>query len=207
MNKQQFLDQLRQKLASLPESEIQRSLTFYEEIISDRMEEGMTEEAAVAGLGDPEVIAEGIILDATPLPSLVREKVKQRKDRAKKGHSQLGPVLLTLLLVLGFPLWFPLIMVLLGLVLTLYILLWALAVTLFAVLLAVALSAVACVVGSIFLLPHGGLTFLLSLGVGLVLAGLVVLLWFPLSAAAKGLVRLTKALGRKISRGVKSLFR
>ena len=63
MNKEQFLLQLGEKLASLPYSEVRRSLDFYKEIIDDRIEDGMTEEEAVTSLESIDVIAERIILD------------------------------------------------------------------------------------------------------------------------------------------------
>ena len=56
MNKQEFLDRLRKGLSGLPQAEREERLLFYSEMIDDRMEEGLTEEEAVAALGSLEEI-------------------------------------------------------------------------------------------------------------------------------------------------------
>ena len=63
MTKQEFLDKLQAGLSGLTESDAQERLTFYSEMIDDRMEEGKSEAEAVAALGDVDVIAEQIIAD------------------------------------------------------------------------------------------------------------------------------------------------
>lgn len=47
MNKQEFLVKLRKGLSGLPKEDIEERLTFYSEMIDDRMEEGLSEEEAV----------------------------------------------------------------------------------------------------------------------------------------------------------------
>ena len=48
MNKQQFTDRLKRKLSDLPASEINDRVAFYSEMIDDKIEEGFSEEDAVA---------------------------------------------------------------------------------------------------------------------------------------------------------------
>ena len=60
MNKHEFLAALRRELTALPHDELTEQLNFYNEMIDDRMEEGMTEEEAVAAVGSVESIAAGI---------------------------------------------------------------------------------------------------------------------------------------------------
>ena len=48
MNKQEFLDALRERLSGLPSREVEDRLGFYGEIIDDRIEEGISEHDAVA---------------------------------------------------------------------------------------------------------------------------------------------------------------
>ena len=91
MQKTEFLDRLRAALADLPAEELEKTLGYYAEMIEDRMEDGMDEEAAVAAMGDPEAVAREILLDA-PLGTLVRAKIKPK--RALSGWG-------ILLLVLG----------------------------------------------------------------------------------------------------------
>lgn len=52
MQKTEFLDRLRTALADLPAEELEKTLGYYAEMIEDRMEDGMDEEAAVAAMGD-----------------------------------------------------------------------------------------------------------------------------------------------------------
>ena len=51
MNKQEFLSALRNTLSALPQKDIEERITFYGEMIDDRMEEGINEEDAVAEIG------------------------------------------------------------------------------------------------------------------------------------------------------------
>ena len=76
MNKYEFLGRLRERLAGLPPKDIDASLDYYAELIADRIEDGMSEEEAVAALGTiDEIVAQ--ILEDTPLPKLVKERCAQ----------------------------------------------------------------------------------------------------------------------------------
>ncbi len=60
MDKKSFLDQLRERLSFLPASELERTLAYYSEIISDRMDNGMSEQEAVAAVGSIDEIVESV---------------------------------------------------------------------------------------------------------------------------------------------------
>ena len=78
MNKQEFLAALQSGLRGLPRGDIQHWVEFYREMVEDRMEDGMSEEEAVAALGPVrDIVAQ--ILSETPLPRLVHEKVKPKR--------------------------------------------------------------------------------------------------------------------------------
>ena len=82
MNKQDFLAALEEGLAGLPRDEIDGRLAFYGEMIDDRVEDGLSEEEAVEGIGPvKDVVAQ--ITSEIPLTKLVRERV--RGKRALKG--------------------------------------------------------------------------------------------------------------------------
>lgn len=66
MNKLTFIQTLSDRLAAIPHGEAQRVLNFYSEAIDDRIEDGMSEEDAVAAVGDPDAIARDILGDAIP---------------------------------------------------------------------------------------------------------------------------------------------
>ena len=61
MNKAEFLDKLCQGLRFQADpDEIRRVVAFYDQAIDDRVEDGMTEEEAVAALGDLDEIIRGV---------------------------------------------------------------------------------------------------------------------------------------------------
>lgn len=104
MNKQWYLGEMREVLRGLPPEEVQRHLDFYAELIEDRMEEGMSEEAAIAGLEPPEEAARKI-LQEMPLPTLMKQRMETRK---KWGWKEI------LLVILLMPLWIPVLSALVG---------------------------------------------------------------------------------------------
>jgi len=65
MTKSEFLNRLSVKFAALDERERERFLSFYEEMIEDRMEDGISEAEAVGSEGDLDEIAREI-LQGTP---------------------------------------------------------------------------------------------------------------------------------------------
>ena len=193
MNKQEYLSRLEQTLSGLPAEELQERLAFYRESIEDRMEEGLSEEAAVEELGPVEEIAAQILAE-TPFPTLVREKIRSRRSL---------PVWEILLLVLGFPLWFPLLVTAFVLLLSLFIVLWSLILCLWAVELSLVVSALGALITGVLSLFRGEPSnALLMIGAGLTLAGLSVFLFFGCKAASGG----ATVLSRKIVLWLKSLF-
>ena len=78
MTKQQFMEQLRARLSGLPQCEVEERLTFYAEMIDDRMEEGLGEEEAVAQIGAIEEVASQITSNI-PLSKIAKEKIKGRR--------------------------------------------------------------------------------------------------------------------------------
>ena len=193
MTKQEFLDSLRRALAGLPQEDIDERLSFYDEMIDDRMEEGLTEEEAVAGLGTAEEIADQILAEI-PLTRLVRERV--RPKRALRAWE-------IVLLVLGFPVWFPVLISLAAVGFSVYVVLWSVIVSLYAADLALAVGAVGGIAMAARALVQGQPAQAAAfLGASLLCAGLAVLLFLGCVQATKGAVILTK----KIGKWIKSLF-
>ena len=188
MNKLDFILTLRGRLENLPQEDVEDRLRFYMEIIEDRMEEGLSEEAAVAELGTVEEIAAQIIADI-PLAKLVKERVKPKR-RLRAGE--------VLLLVLGFPIWLPLLISAAAVVLSLYISLWAVLISLWAVLVSVAACAVSGVlVGTVFGIVRGPMGIAV-IGAGLVCAGLTIVLFCGCKTATKGTLVMTKKMVLRI---------
>lgn len=193
MDKTQFLEELKRRLSGLPQSDLDERLLFYSEMIDDRVEDGLTEEEAVAGIASVDEIVEQIMAE-TPLSRLVKEKIQQR--RGLKAWE-------ILLLVLGSPVWLPLLIAAFAVCLSLYIVLWAVLSSLWAVDLSLAVSAVGGLFMAVFDLIRGNpARGAFMLGIALVCAGLAILLFFGCLELSRGLLRLTK----KILLGVKTMF-
>ena len=193
MNKQEFLTNLRNALSGLPQDDIEERIAFYSEMIDDRMEEGISEEEAVAGVGNINEIKTQIVADI-PLTKFVKEKVKPKRAL----HSWE-----VVLVVLGFPVWFPLLAAAGAIVLSLYIVVWALIISLWAI----EISFWACVLGGIaaaiiYFIKGNILPALMMLGAAFLTAGVSIFMFFGCVEASKGILKLTKKAGV----AVKSMF-
>ena len=189
MTKLEFLAALAGRLSLLSQEERQKSIDFYSEMIDDRLEEGMSEDEAVASLEPVEVIAREILCDQ-PLADLLRARTSV--SAGTKRHS----VLQTILLILGFPIWFPLLLTGVILVLCVYLVIWCLIISVYAVVAALGLSALTAVVtGFVFIASHPA-SCLLCIGAGAVLAGLCVFAFIGSRALSLWLIQWTVRLGR-----------
>ncbi len=183
MNKEQFLIELASALVGLPEDDIEKSLEFYSEMIDDRIEEGLTEEEAVAEVGSIDEIRAQIIKD-TPLPRLIKEKVKSKRS--------LSGLEITLLIV-GFPIWFPLLAAAASVIFSVYVTLWSVIIAFFAVDIAFFAVALAGILASLPVFITGNAAAgLLLIGAGLLCAGFGILWLFLCIGTTKGIVWLTK---------------
>ncbi|MBP5193119.1 MAG: DUF1700 domain-containing protein [Clostridia bacterium] len=193
MNKQTFIEELKKALSGIPDKEADECVAFYGEMIDDRVEEGVSEERAVAEVGPIDDIVSQTIADI-PLSKLV--KAKMPKKRALRAWE-------IVLIVLGFPLWFPLLVAAGAVVLSIYIVVWAVIASLWAV----EISLGACALGGIavtfaYLFSGYGTAGLAMFGVGVFFAGVTILAFFGCAAATKGIFRLTK----KAAVGIKKMF-
>jgi uncharacterized membrane protein len=184
MNKQEFLSLLAQELSGLPGKDVTDRLAFYDEMIDDRIEEGLSEEDAVDEMGPVDEVA-AQILEEIPLSRLVRERVRpKRRLRAWE----------ILLLILGSPLWLSLLLAAGAVLLAVYVVIWALVGCLWAVAVAVFVSSLGCLAaGGLFLLRHEVPRGLAALGAGLALVGLSIFLFSLCRGASRGVVALTRA--------------
>ena len=179
MTKNAYLSELADRLRQLPQSEIDKSIAYYSEIIDDRMEEGCSEEEAVNGLEAPVTAAERILQDA-PLGMLVRERI--RPKQAVSGW-------IIALLVIGFPVWFPLLLAAAGIVFAMYVVVWSLVFAFFASTFAVGTASLAVLITAFVRAGEGA---------GLLGIGCFILMGLATWMAASGVVRLTAALIRSL---------
>lgn len=200
MSKEEYLNELKEKLTENNIPGIDAMLDFYDEAISDRIEDGMEEADAVAAMEDTDSIVKAAKLDR-PLPALMADKVKEtHKEASEKGH---GALFVTLAIV-GFPIWFPLLIAFFAIVFSLYISMWAVVVSIYAVELSFAIAAVASLLGCATF-AMGQIPFptaIAFLGCACLFAGLTIILWKPIVAITRGMIKLIKA----VFRGIKSAF-
>ena len=102
MNKNEFISYLRQRLSNYPAGEVDKAISFYTESLEDRIEDGMTEEEAVASLGNVDDIVKQIQSEM-PINTIVKNKI----DTQKKKMSGSTIALIVIIAILGFPIWFP----------------------------------------------------------------------------------------------------
>ena len=193
MTKMAFLLSLHNRLAHLPQSEVEERLRFYSEMIEDRMEEGFTEEEAVAAVGSVDEIAARILADISPSDG---QEPIEPKRRLKMGE--------IVLLAIGAPLWLPLLIAAVAVILALYAAVWSMLISLWAVfasLIGVAFGGI--VGGAGFAFGGSTLAGVAMLGAGTVCAGLAVFLFFLCRVATSGTVRLTKKIASGIIRRIK----
>ena len=181
MNKEEFLKELRERLSGLPESELDERISFYREMIDDRMADGQSEEEAVAGIGTVVAVVDQIMSEI-PLGRLVGEKVKRRK--AMSGWT-------IMLLVLGSPLWLPLLVAAAAILLSIFVVFWAAVVSLWAADLSLAAAAAGCFICVFSFIKSGNIPGAGAAGgTGLVCSGLAILMFHACVLITKAVVRL-----------------
>lgn len=196
MNKQEYLSALRVELFGLPQADIEDRLAFYSEMIDDRIEEGLTEEEAIAAVGSAQEIASQIVADI-PLSKIAKERIKPRR-RLKSWE--------IVLLVLGSPIWLSLGISVFAVIISLYVSLWSVIVSIWATFVSFAawtLVSTVAGLGIIFTVEAGTLIGTATLGAGLVFAGLSIFMFYGCKAATKGILLLTN----KIALWIKNCFR
>ena len=115
MSKQEFLDALKEHLSGFPKEELDERFDFYSEMIDDRIEEGLSEEEAVAAVGSIQEVAEQIISEASDAKS---------GDGDHKGRRL--KVWEIVFLAVGSPIWAPILA-------AVFVTVWALVLSLWAV--------------------------------------------------------------------------
>ena len=208
MKRQEFLIRLSECLDGLPKEDIQKSLDYYAEMIDDRIEDGLTEEQAVAQIGVPEEIAKTIFKEV-PIAKRIKSRIKSKRELS---GAELA------LIIIGSPIWLSLLIATFAVVFSVAVAVlvvgFAVVVTLYAVLcslyagvFAIGACAVAGVVysfvASISLGIGQGLVFM---GAGLFLAGLAILLFLGCNLLAKCVFKLTKWLALLVKKTFKKFL-
>lgn len=184
MTKQEFLSALGKALEGLPQQDINRFLEYYGEIIDDRMEEGLTEEEAVAAMESVDSIAERIKAE------MAAEKPKEEEKKEKKKIS--GWMIAAIIGSSVF--WLPMIIVILSVIASFVVAAISVCFSFYAVPIALVGSS-AALIGAAVYLGFVGESAILA-GVALILTGIAIL-WFLL----------TNTVLRLIIKGIKAIYR
>ena len=185
MSKQEFLAQLRKGLSGLPKDDIEGRLAFYNEMIDDRMEEGLSEEEAVSAVGSVDEIVAQVVAEI-PLARVAKERIKPKR------RMQAWEVVL---LVLGSPIWLSLLIAAFAVIFSIYVVLWSVVISLWVVFASLIGCAIGCIAAGIGVaVGINSLTGVAMIGAGIVCAGLSIFMFYGCKAATKGSAVLTKKL-------------
>lgn len=184
MTKTTFIDTLRELLQSLNEDECNKFISYYEEIIEDYKESGLTEEEVIKKIGTPQSIADNILSEQDSINI--------------KVPSLSSKILNVILLILGFPLWGSLLLALVLLILSAYIIIWCIPFTTGVSSIAFFVSSLISIIGSPFMMADVLTVGIVQLGLGVSSVGLSILLGCITIYLSKKLVVITKKLTFKI---------
>lgn len=192
MNKLEFVQELSRRLAALPKIEAQKQIAYYAEMINDRIDDGMTEQEAVAALGNLDELVRQAYLDQS-MGSLVKEKM------STAGRDSQNKWLWLTIIVLSSPVWFPLLMAAGGVVFGFYVAMWSIMFALVVTVAALMISGVVAFVGGLIMLfVQGPATGMFIMGGGLMLIGISLLLVIPVYYIIGAIVALTKWMWNKL---------
>lgn len=177
MNKQEYIEALRAELSGMNKSEVSKTIEFYSELIDDALEDGVSEEEAVAGLEQPETVA-------------ARMRREETADTKKRGHT----VLFVIAIVLASPIWLPIAVSVIAVLFSVYISLWAVVISLMVSAAGSGVGAIAGTAAAVMMFNSRGIAdSLFILGSALVIAGAAILLMYLSCIAAKYYIKMSAA--------------
>jgi uncharacterized membrane protein len=183
MRKQDFIKELRLNLSFLPKEEIEDRISFYNELIDDKIEEGVKEEDAIKSIGSIDEIINQII-DEMPLSKIAKDKIKQKR---KLSGFEIA------LIIVGSPIWLSLLLSLIAVLFSLYIIGWSIVISIWAILISLIAVLVAGIVLTIISLFSNIYIVALSyLGATLVILGLTILMHYVCKIITRLYIKLTK---------------
>jgi uncharacterized membrane protein len=144
MNRNEFLWALNNALSGLPQSEITRVTEYYDELITEAMDAGKTEEEACAGLGSPSDVA-----------GRVRAEMAFIRAEQQPSAKSMNAVLLVLIGIFALPIGLPIAIAALAVLFGLFITVFAVVFSAFAVVFALGVSGLACIAGGVFVIIGG----------------------------------------------------
>lgn len=187
MNRQEFMRRLEELLNSIPASEREDALGYYNDYFDEAGEEN--EYQVIFELGSPEAVAEKILADVQQDSGSESEMFESRnpqygaqasqKSNEKKKMSTSTKILIAVLLVLTFPLWIGIVAGAFGLIVGILGAIFGIVVGFSGAALGLVVGGVACIFGGILCLFTAPVDGLVSIGVGAILTAVGILLAVP----------------------------
>lgn len=184
MNKSTFIETLRRLLKPLGKDECNKFISYYEEIIEDYKESGLTEQEIVEKIGSPESIANNILSEQDS----ININIPSFKSK----------ILNIVLLILGFPLWGSLLLAAVLLVLSAYIIIWCIPFTTGVSSIAFFAASLFSIIGSPFMMADILSVGIVQLGIGVALVGISILLGLITIYLSKKILVITNKLTFKV---------
>lgn len=195
MTKNEFLTNLRNELNSIKADDIDKTISYYSEMIDDRIDAGMSEDDAVNKMGSIEDI-----INAT--------KNNLEENTVTTPVKKISPWEIVIIII-GLPLWLPLLIAGCAVIIAMYVVIWAVIVSLWAALFAFAVGSIALTCMAIMALGSNFITSLFYIGIALMCAGLAILLFKPILAFTKFIIEYTakgcKLMAKSIKKGFSHL--
>ncbi|GLF92114.1 hypothetical protein Saga11_33730 [Bacillus safensis] len=157
MNKKEFLSSLKKHLHRLGEKDSERFIEYYDEMIEDYKEDGYSEQEAVHQVGQPAIIAEGIMKEQ----GMKTIEVPTRGEKATRLS----------ILILGSPLWGCILATVILLILSVYMVIWCIPLVTGTMTLVGLLGGFWSIIGSPFIFQDGLHVVVTQVGVGILLLG------------------------------------
>ncbi|MGE1119162.1 DUF1700 domain-containing protein [Bacillus altitudinis] len=177
MNKKEFLASLEKHLHRLGEKESDRFIEYYDEMIEDYQEDGYSEQEAVHQVGQPAIIAEGIMKEQ----GIKTIQVPTFGEKATRLS----------ILILGFPLWGSILATVFLLILSVYMVIWCVPLVTGTMTLVGLLGGFWSIIGSPFIFQGGLHVVVTQIGVGILLLGVGLLSGIATAYLTKLFVQVT----------------
>ncbi len=177
---EEFLTELKNRIAHLPATEVLRVLSYYSESLEDKLEDGFTEEQAIKSFGSIDEIVKNVE-EEVPITLVMKDKVK-----TKSSGNGVNKVLIAIIVVLTFPIWIALLVGAFGIAVGVYAVLWTIPIIIGSVYFSLYPIAICGIFyGFVRMFTLGVPTGLAYLGVGIISVGLAIMLFYPLLEGAK----------------------
>ncbi|MGL5575571.1 MAG: DUF1700 domain-containing protein [Sarcina sp.] len=183
MSKIKFMSTLSELLTPLNQDDRDKFLDYYEEMIEDYKETGLSEEEIFKKLGNPRDIARNILREH----DIVDIKMPSNNKTIN-----------TILLILGFPLWGSLLFAGAALVFSFYIVIWCLPFITSVTSISLLGASIFSIIGVPFMMADTLSVGVVQLGIATSSFGFSILLWLITIPIYKHLLKFTKDVTKKL---------